>query len=135
MPTIVIETFIHAPVELSIWREMWTLTPNQRHSPQNASWSLGRTHGLLVVGDIVAFEGRHFGMKQRFVARITALDRPQRFIDEMIQGAFKGSARARIRIQKWRNYDARYPRVGTALRFYRSSRRLSLFASSHALVR
>jgi ligand-binding SRPBCC domain-containing protein len=90
MPTIVIETFIHAPVELC-----FDLARDVDAHAESAAFSServvepGRTHGLLVVGDIVAFEGRHFGMKQRFVARITALDRPQRFVDEMIQGAFK----------------------------------------------
>jgi ligand-binding SRPBCC domain-containing protein len=49
----------------------------------------GRTAGLLELGDMVAFEGRHFGVRQRFVAKITALDRPHRFVDEMVEGAFK----------------------------------------------
>jgi ligand-binding SRPBCC domain-containing protein len=78
MPTIVIETFIHAPVELC-----FDLARDVDAHAESAAFSSER------VVDIVAFEGRHFGMKQRFVARITALDRPQRFVDEMIQGAFK----------------------------------------------
>lgn len=49
----------------------------------------GRLTGSLEPGDLVCFEGRHFGVKQRFCARITEMNRPHRFTDEMTQGAFK----------------------------------------------
>ena len=49
----------------------------------------GRLTGHLEVGELVCFEGRHFGMKQRFCARITQMDRPNQFIDEMVSGAFR----------------------------------------------
>ena len=90
MATIVIETRIHAPIELcfdlardvSAHAESAAFTSERVLEP-------GRTQGLLEIGDIVAFEGRHFGMTQRFVARITALDRPAGFVDEMVEGALK----------------------------------------------
>jgi len=37
----------------------------------------------------VTLEGRHFGIRQRFTTRITELDRPRVFVDEMVRGAFK----------------------------------------------
>ncbi|MEO0556782.1 MAG: SRPBCC family protein [Bacteroidota bacterium] len=43
---------------------------------------------LLKLGDDVEFEGRHFGVRQRFRARITAYDSPRWFRDEMVRGAF-----------------------------------------------
>jgi hypothetical protein len=49
----------------------------------------GRLSGLLEIGDLVTFEGRHFGMRQRFTAKIIELDRPRVFVDEMVRGAFK----------------------------------------------
>ena len=49
----------------------------------------GRLTGHLEAGDLVCFEGRHFGVKQRFCARITQMERPDRFTDEMTQGAFQ----------------------------------------------
>ena len=49
----------------------------------------GKLDGFLEVGDLVCFEGRHFGVMQRFCARITEMDRPTRFTDEMVSGAFK----------------------------------------------
>jgi len=44
---------------------------------------------LLELADEVEFEGRHFGVPQRFRARITAFDRPHWFRDEMVRGAFR----------------------------------------------
>jgi ligand-binding SRPBCC domain-containing protein len=90
MTRIVIETKIYAPIELC-----FDLARDVNAHRESAAFSSeqvvppGRTEGLLELGDLVAFEGRHFGFKQRFVARITALDRPHRFDDEMIQGSFK----------------------------------------------
>lgn len=49
----------------------------------------GRLEGRLERGDLVCFEGRHFGIMQTFCARITEFDRPRRFVDEMVRGAFK----------------------------------------------
>lgn len=48
----------------------------------------GRLEGLLEEGDLVCFEGRHFGMRQRFCARITRVERPHLFVDEMVEGIF-----------------------------------------------
>jgi len=90
MTVIVIETRIRAPIELC-----FDLARDVNAHAESAAFSServvepGRTQGLLDIGDIVAFEGRHFGITQRFVARITALDYPSRFVDEMVQGAFK----------------------------------------------
>jgi ligand-binding SRPBCC domain-containing protein len=90
MTSIVIETTIHAPVELC-----FDLARDVAAHAESASFSSerivepGRTEGLLERGDLVAFESRHFGIRQRFVARITELDRPNRFVDEMVYGAFK----------------------------------------------
>jgi ligand-binding SRPBCC domain-containing protein len=90
MCTIIIETRIRAPIELC-----FDLARDVNAHAESAAFTServvepGRTQGLLEIGDLVAFEGRHFGITQRFVARITALDRPYRFVDEMVQGAFK----------------------------------------------
>jgi ligand-binding SRPBCC domain-containing protein len=49
----------------------------------------GVTRGLMNLGDEVTWEARHFGIKQRLSVRITALERPTRFQDIMVAGAFK----------------------------------------------
>src|ERR1051325_2502940 len=90
MPSVVIETTIDAPVELcfDLARDVGVHAESAAFSSERIV-EPGRTDGLLERGDLVAFEGRHFGIRQRFIARITELDRPIRFVDEMVHGAFK----------------------------------------------
>jgi len=47
------------------------------------------TSGLLKLGDTITFEGVHFGIRQRLTAKIVEFDRPNRFADEMVSGAFR----------------------------------------------
>jgi ligand-binding SRPBCC domain-containing protein len=49
----------------------------------------GCTSGLIELGETVTWEGRHFGIRQRFTSKITAFDRPYYFQDAMIAGAFR----------------------------------------------
>lgn len=49
----------------------------------------GVTSGLLNVGDEVTWQATHFGIRQTLRVRITQMDRPTRFTDEMIEGAFR----------------------------------------------
>ena len=49
----------------------------------------GVTQGLIGMGDEVTWEARHFGIKQRLTVRITGFERPLRFQDVMVSGAFK----------------------------------------------
>src|SRR5687767_11830394 len=89
MAMIVVETLIHAPRELC-----FDLARDVAAHAESAAFSgervvePGRTSGLLEVGDLITFEGKHFGVRQRFTARITQLDRPTQFVDEMVSGAF-----------------------------------------------
>ena len=43
----------------------------------------GVTSGLIGPGEEVTWEARHLGRNWRVTSRITAFDRPNRFIDEM----------------------------------------------------
>ncbi|SDD14747.1 hypothetical protein SAMN02799630_02237 [Paenibacillus sp. UNCCL117] len=49
----------------------------------------GRRSGLIECGETVTWEAVHFGIRQRLTARITEMDRPHRFVDEMVSGAFR----------------------------------------------
>jgi ligand-binding SRPBCC domain-containing protein len=88
--TITIETEIDAPrdfcfdfaLDLSAHAESASFSGERIVEP-------GRTSGHLELGDLVTFEGRHFGVRQRFTTRIVELDRPHRFVDEMVRGTFK----------------------------------------------
>jgi len=48
----------------------------------------GRTSGLIELDDTVTWRAKHFGIYQTLTVKITALDRPTRFVDEMVSGAF-----------------------------------------------
>lgn len=89
MPKLIVETWIAAPryrcfdlarsieahVSTSAFTEERPVLP-------------GKLEGLLELGDTVTFEGRHFGVRQRLTAQITALSPPVAFVDEQVKGAF-----------------------------------------------
>ncbi|MFL0086701.1 SRPBCC family protein [Tenacibaculum maritimum] len=49
----------------------------------------GRTKGLIAMGEFVTWRAKHMEVYQKLTSRITAFDRPNYFMDEMEQGAFK----------------------------------------------
>ena len=50
----------------------------------------GRAVGLWELGDEITFEGVHFGVRQRFGARVSEMNAPHSFRDQMTSGAFAG---------------------------------------------
>jgi ligand-binding SRPBCC domain-containing protein len=48
----------------------------------------GRTSGLIEEGETVTWEATHFGVKQRLKVKMTKVERPFVFEDEMVSGAF-----------------------------------------------
>ena len=49
----------------------------------------GPPGGQLQLGDVVTWEARHFGFRQRLTVRITAATEPHHFRDELVKGAFR----------------------------------------------
>ncbi|WP_338763202.1 SRPBCC family protein [Bernardetia sp. ABR2-2B] len=49
----------------------------------------GITTGLISLNESVTWRAKHFGVYQNLTSKITALERPYSFTDEMIKGAFK----------------------------------------------
>ncbi|GAA3116132.1 SRPBCC family protein [Streptomyces rectiviolaceus] len=45
--------------------------------------------GRMTLGDTVTWEARHFGVRWRMTSRISAYERPGRFVDEQVAGPFK----------------------------------------------
>src|SRR5260221_5980744 len=88
MPTIRLETYINAPIErcfdLSLSVDLHRHSVAHTHERPIA----GVTTGMMKLGDTVTWEAVHFGIKKRLVSKITAYDRPYRFSDGMIRGAF-----------------------------------------------
>jgi uncharacterized protein (UPF0548 family)/ligand-binding SRPBCC domain-containing protein len=49
----------------------------------------GVTSGRIGLGESVTWRARHFGIRFTMTSRITALDRPHRFVDEQLRGPFR----------------------------------------------
>ncbi len=49
----------------------------------------GVTRGLIGLGEEVTWSARHFGIRQKLTVRITQFERPFRFQDVLVSGAFK----------------------------------------------
>ncbi|GAA0798866.1 SRPBCC family protein [Spirilliplanes yamanashiensis] len=56
-------------------------------SRETATTSTGRRR--VGLGDEVTFRARHFGLVWRMTSRITAFERPHRFVDEQVRGPFR----------------------------------------------
>ncbi len=89
MPTIRLETSIAASPERCF--DLSLSVDVHRHSVAHSHERpiAGVTSGVMKRGDTVTWEAVHFGMKQHLTSKITAYERPHRFTDEMIQGAFQ----------------------------------------------
>lgn len=89
MATITLETRINAPIEtcfnLARNIDVHLLSTVQTREKAVA----GRTNGLIEFGETVTWEAVHFGIKQRLTVKITQLEFPNLFVDEMVSGAFK----------------------------------------------
>jgi len=90
VPTITIETRIAAPRErvFDLARDVDAHVESSAFTGERAV-EPGRTSGLLELGDLLTFEGRHLGVRQRLTVRITAMDPPRRFVDEGVRGALR----------------------------------------------
>jgi ligand-binding SRPBCC domain-containing protein len=88
VPTIHLETYIEATPErcfdLSLNVDLHRLSTAHTHERPIA----GVLAGEMKLGDTVTWEAVHFGLKQRLTSKITSYERPVRFVDEMVQGAF-----------------------------------------------
>jgi len=88
MPIIQLETNIAAPVErvFDLARNIDAHTSTTEGTGERAVD--GRTSGLIEAGETVTWEAKHLGVRQRLTSKITAMERPDFFVDEMQQGAF-----------------------------------------------
>lgn len=48
----------------------------------------GRTSGLIALGESVTWRAKHFGIWQMLTSKITEMNAPHFFVDEMVSGAF-----------------------------------------------
>ena len=89
MPCIKIETFIKADIEtcFDLARNIDFHQESLKHSGEIAI--AGITSGLIDLGETVTWEAKHLGFVQHLTSKITELESPNYFVDEMVTGAFK----------------------------------------------
>lgn len=89
MPIIKIEIKIDAPIErvFDLARCIDLHTESMSSSKEKAI--VGKTKGLIDIDETVTWEAVHFGVKQKLTSKIMIFERPHRFRDSMIKGAFK----------------------------------------------
>lgn len=89
MPVIKLETLINAPIErvFDLSRSVDLHADSMAHTNEKAV--AGVTKGLINLGETVTWEATHFGITQRLTSKITICERPHKFGDTMVSGAFK----------------------------------------------
>lgn len=89
MPKIRLETRIKADInivfDLARSIDLHTVSASQTNEEAIA----GKTAGLVEFGDSITWKAKHFGVTQKLTSRITVVEKPTYFADEMVKGAFK----------------------------------------------
>lgn len=89
MPIIEIKTTIKAPIQLvfdlSRSIDLHKISTQQTHEEAID----GVTSGLINDGEWVTWRAKHFGIYQTLTSKITVMEMPYYFVDEMQQGIFK----------------------------------------------
>src|ERR1700761_8414522 len=89
MPKIELLTEINAPVE-KVFDLARSIDLHMESTKQTGEKAIaGKTAGLIGSGETVTWRAKHFGIWQNLTSKITEFDRPNLFVDEMVQGAFK----------------------------------------------
>lgn len=89
MATFTLKTFIAAPPEVCFDLSL-DLDLHQGSMDHTGEKIVGgRPCGRIGLYEFVTWEGRHFGIRQQMTVGITAMERPHRFQDQMLKGAFK----------------------------------------------
>lgn len=89
MPIVRLLTFIEAPPERVFDLARSIDAHVQSAEGTNEQAIAGVTSGLIGPGDEVTWEARHFGLTQRLTVRVAEFERPFRFQDVMMEGAFQ----------------------------------------------
>jgi ligand-binding SRPBCC domain-containing protein len=89
MPTIHLTTFVAAPAErvFDLARSIVLHRKSMAHTNEEAI--AGTTSGLIMLDETVTWKARHLGKTRILKSRITAMNAPLSFTDEMVNGDFK----------------------------------------------
>jgi ligand-binding SRPBCC domain-containing protein len=103
MHIIHLETLIKAPIE-ACFDATRNIDLHQLSTTQTQEKAVaGKMNGLIEEGESVTWEAVHFGIRQRLTVKITAMQRPTYFSDEMLKGAFKKMKHQHFFEQKGKN--------------------------------
>ncbi|MCR2822703.1 SRPBCC family protein [Lederbergia panacisoli] len=88
MPSIENDIYINAPINIcfDLARNVEAHIETSKKTKERAI--SGVTVGLMENGDTVTWEAIHFGVKQKLTAKIIEMERPYKFTDVMVKGAF-----------------------------------------------
>jgi ligand-binding SRPBCC domain-containing protein len=89
MPTIHLTTFIAAPAErvFDLARSIDLHRKSMAHTREEAV--AGTTSGLIKLDETVTWKAKHLGKTRILKSKITAMNAPLSFTDEMVDGDFK----------------------------------------------
>jgi len=89
MPTIILKTLINAPIRrcFDLSRSIDLHLQSMQSSEEKAIG--GKNSGLIDLDESVTWKAMHFGISFEMTNKISAMEYPTFFIDEMIKGPFK----------------------------------------------
>lgn len=88
MPTIKHDILIMAPIDVCFDLAR-NVDVHMKTTSQTKEKAIdGITSGLMEKGDMVTWEATHLGVKQKLTAQIIEMEKPYRFTDVMVKGAF-----------------------------------------------
>ena len=89
MPIIKIETEINSGIkicfDLSRSIDLHKISTQQT----NEQAISGKISGLIELNESVTWKAKHFGIYQKLTSKITEFEKPNQFVDEMVNGIFK----------------------------------------------
>lgn len=89
MTKIHLTTFIKAPAE-RVFDLSRSITLHKISTAQTREEAVaGITSGLINLGETVTWQAKHLFKVRRFTSKITLMEKPLSFTDEMVQGDFK----------------------------------------------
>ncbi|MDQ2770719.1 MAG: hypothetical protein M3Y54_09480 [Bacteroidota bacterium] len=109
MARIELEMLVHAPPTACYALALNVQAHLESTSQTGERLVAGPASSQPALGDVVTWEARHFGIRQRLRVRITAASPPHHFSDELVQGRlshlaarplFRGRARRHPRARR-----------------------------------
>ena len=88
MPKIVLHIDIEASLKVVFDLARSVDVHKQSTARTKESIIAGRSNGLMEFGETVTWRAKHFGVFQTLTSKITAMQPPSYFVDEMVQGVF-----------------------------------------------